>query len=263
MLEAFNTRYKTTGITYQGENEPKPTTQLGSLVDVNFLPIIGLGGEIDWGVQPYDPGTNGGIVGTVSYDTTRNELDPADAVTETYQPGIPGVHVHLFVPKACDTTDPTQTCRQGYQLDSTGAFIKGPEVADTYTSETWAPPRGCTARHVQRPAADRPAGAAGVRHRRQPDVRRGADDGRRHRAVATARPGAASQTVNGNYGFATSKINLYPPTDTAQPRPGPRPRALRHRCRRRLRRARTCRPRTTSSRSTSRTTRSTASRCTR
>ena len=57
----------------QGENETKATTKLGSLVDIDFLPIIGLGGEIDWGVQPYDPGTNGGIVGTVTYDTTRNE----------------------------------------------------------------------------------------------------------------------------------------------------------------------------------------------
>ena len=45
VLEAFNTRYKTTGITYQADNEPTPTTQLGGLVDVNFLPIIGLGGR--------------------------------------------------------------------------------------------------------------------------------------------------------------------------------------------------------------------------
>ena len=105
MLEAFNTRYKTTGITYKGENETKATTKLGSLVDINFLPIIGLGGEIDWGVQPYDAGTNGGIVGTVTYDTTRNELDPADAVTESYQPGIPGVPVSLWVPQAVHRDD--------------------------------------------------------------------------------------------------------------------------------------------------------------
>ncbi|MEO9240501.1 MAG: IPT/TIG domain-containing protein [Jatrophihabitantaceae bacterium] len=213
VLEAFNTRYKTTGITYQGENETKPTTVLGSLVDVNFLPIIGLGGEINWGVQPYDPGTNGGIVGTVSYDTTRNELDPADAVSETYQPGIPGVDVHLFAPLACDTTDPTQTCRQGYQLDSTGAFVKGPEVADTYTSEEWSPPRGCTARMFNgAPLTDQQAlpefGAAANRmcvEAPMMGVATGPSD-------STA--GAASQTVNGNYGFATSNINLYPPTDT-------------------------------------------------
>jgi hypothetical protein len=214
VLEAFNTRYKTTGITYQGENDPKPTTQLGSMVDVNFLPIIGLGGEIDWGVQPYDPGTNGGIVGTVSYDTTRNELDPADAVSETYQPGIPGVQVHLFVPKACDSSDPSQTCRQGYQIDSTGAFVKGPEVADAYTSETWQPPRGCTARMYNGlPLSDQQAlpefGATANRmcvEAPMMGVATGTSD---------STPGNGAQTVNGNYGFATSNINLYPPTDTA------------------------------------------------
>ena len=32
---------------------------------------------------------NGGIVGTVSYDTTRNELDPRYAAVEDWQPGVP------------------------------------------------------------------------------------------------------------------------------------------------------------------------------
>ena len=88
VLEAFNTRYRTTGITYQGENETKPTTRLGGLVDLDFLPVIGLGGSVDWGVQPYAGAANGGIAGTVSYDTTRNELDPADAASE----GLPARH---------------------------------------------------------------------------------------------------------------------------------------------------------------------------
>ena len=56
---------------------PTETTVLGAGVDVNLHPVIGLGGRLDWGVKAYDPGTNGGIVGTVSYDTTRNELDPS------------------------------------------------------------------------------------------------------------------------------------------------------------------------------------------
>ncbi len=96
VLEHFNTRYEGTGITFQGENDPNETTLLGAAVDVNTLPVLGLGGRIDWGVRPYAPGTNGGIVGTVSYDTTRNELDPSYAVSEDYQPGIPGIPVHLF-----------------------------------------------------------------------------------------------------------------------------------------------------------------------
>ncbi len=239
ILEAFNTRYKTTGITYQGENETSPTTKLGSLVDLNFLPIIGLGGQIDWGVQPYDPGTNGGIVGTVTYDTTRNELDPADAATEPYQPGIPDVPVNLFVPAACTAApaDQANQCRQGYQIvplqipnpaDATkmmknpaadrGAFVKGPKVADTYTSEKWQPPRGCTARMYNGdPLTDQQAlpesGAAANRmcvEAPMMGVAVGPSD---------ATPGAASQTVNGNYGFATSTINLYAPGNPKNPAP--------------------------------------------
>ena len=76
VLEAFNTRYTTTGISYRGENETASTTKLGGLVDLDFLPVIGLGGEVDWGVKPFATGANGGIAGTVSYDTTRNELRP-------------------------------------------------------------------------------------------------------------------------------------------------------------------------------------------
>ncbi len=50
---------------------------------------------MDWGVHAYDPTgangvdpRNGGIVGTVSYDTTRNELDPRYPAAEDWQPGI-------------------------------------------------------------------------------------------------------------------------------------------------------------------------------
>jgi hypothetical protein len=239
VLEAFNTRYKTTGITYKGENETKATTKLGSLVDLNFLPIIGLGGEIDWGVQPYDPGTNGGIVGTVTYDTTRNELDPADAATEPYQPGIPDVPVKLFVPKACTAAaaDQDNECRQGYQIvplqvqdpnDATkmidnpatdrGAFVKGPEIQDAYTSEQWQAPRGCTARQYNgQPLTDQqalPAFGADANALCVESPMQGAAVG-----PSDATPGAASQTVNGNYGFATSKLNLYAPGDAKNPAP--------------------------------------------
>ncbi|MDX6292180.1 MAG: large repetitive protein [Kribbellaceae bacterium] len=225
VLEGFNTRYKTTGITYKGANETKATTQLGSLVDINFLPIIGLRGQIDWGVQPYNPGTNGGIVGTVTYDTTRNELDPAKAATEPYQPGIPGVPVRLYVPLACTVTTPVDLCRQGYQTEpkqipdgsgglkdnpQSGAFVKGTKVQDSYTSEEWAPPRGCTARmYNNQVLTDQQAlPAFGTTENRMcveapmMGVATGASDS-----------AGGSQTVNGNYGFTTSKVNLYPPTD--------------------------------------------------
>ena len=78
---------------------------LGAGVDVSTLPIIGLSGRMDWGVHAYDArGTNGidpqngGIVGTVSYDTTRNELDPGFAAVEDWQPGVSGLLVELSAP---------------------------------------------------------------------------------------------------------------------------------------------------------------------
>ena len=216
VLEGFNTRYRTTGITYQGENDPKPTTQLGSMVDVNFLPIIGLGGEIDWGVEPYPAGSNGGIVGTVTYDTTRNELDPADAVTEAYQPGIPGINVHLYLPIPCDSNTPADHCRQGYVLNDDGSMKRGPQVQNDYRTETWQPPRGCTARQYNgQPLTDQQAlppfgTAANAMCVEAPML-----------GVATGVSDATggSQTVNGNYGFSTSKINQYPVGDPRNPAP--------------------------------------------
>ena len=90
VMEAYSDSFYTTGVTYQADNQPTPTTVKGAGVDVSTLPIIGLGGTVDWGVHAYDPtGTNGidprngGIVGSVSYDTTRNELDPQYAAPRT------------------------------------------------------------------------------------------------------------------------------------------------------------------------------------
>ena len=53
VLEAYNDLYYTTGVTYQADNQPTPTTVLGAGVDVSMLPIIGLSGRMDWGVHAY------------------------------------------------------------------------------------------------------------------------------------------------------------------------------------------------------------------
>ncbi len=64
VMEAYNDLFYTTGITYQADNQPEPTTILGAGVDVSVLPIIGLSGRLDWGVHNYDP------VGAPSYIDT-------------------------------------------------------------------------------------------------------------------------------------------------------------------------------------------------
>jgi hypothetical protein len=210
VLEAFNTRYKTTGITYQADNQPSPTTLLGAAVDLNVLPVIGLGGRVDWGVQTYPGAENGGIAGTVTYDTTRNELDPRFAVTEPYQPGIPDVQVHLHAVARDENGDPLH--------NPDGSIKRGPELNDAYTSETWAAGKGCTARMFDgRPLTDQLAlpdfgPAANQLCVESPMMGFQA-------APSDTTPGAFGQTVNGNYAFADSKLNLYPPGDPQNPAP--------------------------------------------
>lgn len=214
ILEHFNTAFEGTGVTVQGENDPAPTTFVGAAVDINVLPVLGLGGRVDWGVRPYAPGTNGGIVGTVSYDTTRNELDPAFSAAEDYQPGVPNIPVHLYgVLKDSDPNSPTYG---DPVVDSRGLEQKGPELSASYTSETWEAPKGCTARQWDGSPLTglsfipEPGLAANKTCIESPAM------GVQMRPSDTT-AGAWGQTVNGNYGFATSDRNLYLVGDPANP----------------------------------------------
>ncbi|MFZ5921654.1 MAG: SdrD B-like domain-containing protein [Chloroflexota bacterium] len=178
ILEAYSDRHYTTGFTYQVENQPEETTILGAGVDVGVLPNLGQTGRLDWGVRAYAPGTNGGIAGTVFYDTTRNELDPRFQAVEGWAPGIPNLRVNVYKPVACGTTaapcdatgmyelapdgsiakdmtaggvacgttpgadcDPSGT----WELDGGGNFKVGP-VLNTALTEQWEQPIGCTPR---------------------------------------------------------------------------------------------------------------------
>ena len=153
ILEAYSDIHYTTGITYQADNQPTPTTVKGAGVDISVLPIIGLSGTVDWGVHKYatnggtsgvDP-NNGGIVGTVSYGTTRNELDPQYFAAEDWQPGVSGVPVELHAPVACGTHDGTAAVAA--TLDTSGTSneasaatldtgIEGDNDALTWTART-------------------------------------------------------------------------------------------------------------------------------
>lgn len=160
VVEAYADLFYTTGVTFQADNQNTPTTVLGAGVDVSVLPIIGLSGRLDWGVHAYDATgvtqgvdpRNGGIVGTVSYDTTRNEFDPRYAAVEPWQPGIPNLTVNLWSPVDC-TFDvnglPVGPCdpSERYVLDTDGSFKKG-KLLNAYLTETWQRPKGCVARDV-------------------------------------------------------------------------------------------------------------------
>ena len=178
VMEAYSDSFYTTGVTYQADNQTDPDHLKGAGVDVSTLNIIGLGGTVDWGVHAYDPTgangvdpRNGGIVGTVSYDTTRNELDPQYAAAEDWQPGVSGVPVDLYATVDCGTHPGAPCDADGrYELDSDGSYSKG-KLLNTYVSENWERPdrlhrarrrrraagarrrRGCAAHLTRRPTA--------------------------------------------------------------------------------------------------------------
>ena len=97
----FDTRFKTTGVTWQACNDPQEHTVVAPMVDVSYLPIIGQCGRLDWAVQPYKPsatGDNGGIVATMIYDEIRQKYNARQAQTLDYQTGIPGFTFNQFSP---------------------------------------------------------------------------------------------------------------------------------------------------------------------
>jgi hypothetical protein len=146
VLEAYNDTYYTTGITYQVENQPTPTTVLGDGVDVGVLPILGQGGRLDWGVHKYEEGTNGGIVGSVFYEVTRNEFVPQYEAVEPWSVGIPGLTMNLYDTVPCET-NPGAPCDPSgfFEIDADGSLKKG-ALLDTTTTEVWEQPVDCTAR---------------------------------------------------------------------------------------------------------------------
>jgi len=149
VLEAYSDLYHTTGITYQVTNQPEETTVLGAGVDVAVLPILGQPVRLDWGVKPYGPNENGGIVGTVFYDTVRAEDDASKAGAEPWQPGIPNLTMNLYA---------AVKDAQGkfVKNPTTGAFEKGALLATT-TTETFERPKNCQARDVDGNPVDFPA----------------------------------------------------------------------------------------------------------
>ena len=53
--------------------------------------------------QNMNPGTNGGIVGSVFYEVTRNEFDPQYEAVEPWSVGIPGLTMNLYATMPCTT----------------------------------------------------------------------------------------------------------------------------------------------------------------
>ncbi len=172
VAQVYDERFYTVGVTYQTENQPSETTVManGGFVDVSTFNLVGLQTRLDWALHRYetDPSlgpTNGGIVGTVWYAATRNEIDARFAVNEPYEAGIPNIPVHLYAPVPCDPAAPPPAGTACADTDTpvgtasylminnplnpqNGAYVKGNELAAPYLTETWKRPVNCTARDV-------------------------------------------------------------------------------------------------------------------
>ena len=155
-MEAYSDSFYTTGITYQADNQhdpdhgqgrrrrrqraahhrPRRHAWTGASTPTTRLARNGV-----------DP-RNGGIVGTVSYDTTRNELDPQYAASEDWQPGISGMPVEALRDRRLrhDGSRPA-TRRTATSSTPDGSYAKG-KLLNTYVTENWSRPTGCTARDV-------------------------------------------------------------------------------------------------------------------
>lgn len=150
VLEAYSDLYRTTGITFQTSNQPEETTILGGGVDVDVLPILGQKGRLDWGVKAYGDDENGGIAGSVFYDTVRAEDEARYAGVEPWQPGVPDLEMQLFEAKPCEAgvspyCDPTGT----YELAADGSIARTtPLPLATTPTESFTRPKGCTPRDV-------------------------------------------------------------------------------------------------------------------
>ncbi len=241
--EFFNTRYKTTGVTYQADNDPQEHTTLTAAVDLSLLPIIGQDGRVDVGVLPYDtaPATDGdpltpcadtcqgGIVATVAYDATRNELLPDKAATEDYEPGIPGIDVNIAAIVPC--AGPADDCDESgrYELAPDGSFAQAPlavgdnpvtddvapgNVSDstaTYRTEEWHRPSSCIPRDSNGIPVVQDAIRNGTTDRTVQDCVEATEQATTFGFADGDDPVSAAdgQQVDGNYGFVTYHAGDY------------------------------------------------------
>ncbi|MBI4933608.1 MAG: IPT/TIG domain-containing protein [Actinobacteria bacterium] len=239
ILEAYHPGYKTVGFTWKLNNESTSKTFLSGQVDWNVLNIFGLGGHFDVGVQPYAPGENGGIVGTVSYDVTRNELNPRNAAAEDWQPGVPDVEMQLWTPRKNGGS---------YELAANGAIKQygaggcvrpeseygtvdepgGCDPLDATATEHWSRPTGCAARTADGQLSSNQALPPFVPN--TPDDAEARDGSPCVEAPMMGVQFGTNGEVDGNYGFETDTTGDYlveavPPADTtvlgtpADPRP--------------------------------------------
>ena len=231
-MEAYSDRYYTTGVTYQADNQPTPTTVKGAGVDVSVLPIIGLSGTHGLGRPRLRPDRRERRRPAQRRHRRHGQLrhHPQRARPAVRRDrGLAARHlrvpVELYAPVACDhDARPTPCDADGrYELAPDGSYSKG-KLLNTYVSESWERPTGCTARDVDGNPLGRTASTrtCWLRTRRptasaSPSFMQSIQFGPypTDQGTPDANFGAA---VNGNYGFGDGCFNgTLDATDPANP----------------------------------------------
>jgi hypothetical protein len=149
VIQAFNTRWKTTGVTWQSCNDGKEHTTLTGAVDVSYQPIISQCGRLDWAVQPYTPSTgdNGGIVATVLNASMRAKFMGRGQTQFDHFVGVPGVLTELFAPVKDASGNYVKNGDGSYKTTGpTGGYTvadRTPGNPNAYTTEHYGRPTGC------------------------------------------------------------------------------------------------------------------------
>jgi hypothetical protein len=132
VLQFYNQRYKTTGVTCQGDNDPQEHTVLTPAVDLSSLNMIAQDGRCDIGVQPYSPSPtdndNGGIVATMMYHSFRAEYTEEKAFTNSFDTGTPGFRTSLWEPRRDAATGNYMACTGTVLADGNVQQADGNEI---------------------------------------------------------------------------------------------------------------------------------------
>ena len=155
VMEAYSDSFYTTGVTYQADNQPTPTTVKGAGVDVSTLQHHRPRRHHDWGVHAYDTtGATASTRATAASSARSATTPPATSSTPGTPPrrtgsrASPTSRSSSTTPStAAPTPAPPATPTSTTSSRPTASYKKG-KLLNTYLSENWERPTGCTARDL-------------------------------------------------------------------------------------------------------------------
>lgn len=132
-MHVYHPLWKVTGYTFRTEQQTSTTTVTAEddEYDIALFGTPSLTTFLDVGFVPRDP-EKGSIAGAVHYDSTRTNLDAAQAVVENHEPGIPGISVKLYRLKGHKECEKDTEEGIGFSCEDEGKVSKGEKFTRFY-----------------------------------------------------------------------------------------------------------------------------------